>query len=342
MGKPVFHSALVSIRTLEVQAAKGNTMPLPSLKLHIKNNRAGEEIFRITPERLAEARSRHPNIATHVETLIDWDLDRFEESIATAHALVTWDFPTMELARRAPKLRWIHVIGAGIEHLRPLDWLPKGVTLTNNRGVHAEKTADSAMMAILMLQNNLPKYVTDQRARIWNPRFATPIAGKTVVVVGVGEMGGAAARRFKALGLRVLGVRRGGRGRRGIDRVVGPDQLHAVLAEADFVHLTLPMTSETQGMIDAKALDAMKPGAGLVNFGRGPVLDHVALAERLASGHLSGAILDVHDLEPLPKSSFLWDVPNLVLTPHVSSDDDVSYIPLTLDLVFENLARLRE
>jgi phosphoglycerate dehydrogenase-like enzyme len=145
-----------------------------------------------------------------------------------------------------------------------------------------------------------------------------------------------AARRFKTLGLKVLGVRRG------VDWMVGPEMLHAVLAEADFVHVTLPLTPETTGLIDAAALDAMKPGAGLVNFGRGPVIDHEALTERLQSGHLSGAVLDVHDQEPLPETSPLWDVPNLIPTPHVSSDDDVSYIPLTLDLVFDNLARLRD
>jgi len=312
------------------------------LRLHIKNNRAGEDVFRITPERLADARGRHPDISGDVETLIDWDLDTFETSIAGADAMVTWDLPTEDLARRAPNLKWIHIIGAGVEHLRPLDWLPAGVTLSNNRGVHAEKTADSAGMAVLMLNNRMPKYMTDQRARRWDPEFATPVTGKTVVVVGVGEMGHAAARRFKALGLRVLGVRRGGRGRRYVDRMVGPDRLHDVLAEADFVHVTLPMTDETHHMIDATALDAMKPGAGLINFGRGPVLDHAALAKRLRDGHLSGAILDVHDEEPLPASSPLWDVPNLILTPHVSSDDDQSYIPLTLDLVFDNLRRLRD
>lgn len=317
-------------------------MTVDKPRLHIKNNRSGEEVFRITPERLAEARARHPGIAPHVETVIDWDLDNFESSIATANALVTWELPTQDLARRAPNLRWIHIIGAGVEHLRPLDWLPRGVTLTNNRGVHAAKTAESAAMAVLMLHNNLPKYVTDQKTRRWDPVFATPIAGKTVAIIGVGEMGAAAARRFKALGLRVLGVRRGGRGRRWVDHMVGPDQLHAVLAEADFVHVTLPLTGETEGLIGAAALDAMKPGAGLINFGRGPVIDHAALADRLTDGRLSGAILDVHDPEPLPPESPLWEIPNLILTPHVSSDDDQSYIPLTLDLVFDNLGRLRD
>ncbi len=313
---------------------------LERVRLHIKNNRAGELVFRITPERLAEAAARHPGIADRIDSLIDRDLDRFEESMRTAHALVTWDLPTDDLARRAPALKWIHVIGAGVEHLRPLDWLPPGVTLTNNRGVHAEKTAESALMAVLMLNNRIPAYVSDQRARRWAPAFATPVAGKTVAVVGVGEMGHAAARAFKTAGLRVLGVRRGGRGRRHVDRMVGPDRLHEVLSEADFVHVALPMTEETRHLIDATALDAMKPGAGLINFGRAPVVDYDALAQRLVDGRLGGAVLDVHEPEPLPAASPLWDVPNLIITLHVSSDDDTSYIPKTLDLVFDNLSRL--
>lgn len=313
---------------------------LERVRLHVKNNRAGEPVFRITEQRLAEAAARWPGVAARVDTLVDFDLDRFDESMATAHALVTWDLPTAGLARRAPALRWIHVIGAGVEHLRPLDWLPAGVTLTNNRGVHAEKTAESALMALLMLNNRIPAYATDQRAHRWDPVFTTPAAGKTVAVVGVGAMGHAAARAFKRAGLRVLGVRRGGRPRRYVDRMTGPDRLHEVLAEADFVHVATPLTEETRNLIDGAAMDAMKPGAGLVNFGRGPVVDVDALVVRLRCGRLGGAVLDVHDPEPLPAGSPLWDVPNLILTPHVSSDDDISYIPKTLDLVFDNLGRL--
>lgn len=315
---------------------------LDRVRLHVKNNRAGELVFRVTPDRLAEAAARRPAAAARVDSLIDWDLDRFDESIATAHAMVTWDLPTENLARRAPNLKLIHVIGAGVEHLRPLNWLPPGVALTNSRGVHADKTAESALMAVLMLNNRIPVYLNDQRHHRWAPEFATPITGKTVAVIGVGEMGHAAAKAFKSIGLRVLGVRRGGKNRRYVDRMVGPDQLHTVLAEADFVHITLPSTEETRHMIDAAALDTMKPGAGLINFGRAPVLDHEALADRLHSGRLGGAVLDVHDPEPLPADSPIWEIPNLIVTPHVSSDDDQSYIPKVLDLVFDNLDRLLE
>lgn len=312
------------------------------LRLHVKNNRAGEDVFRITPERWAAACARRPDVARDVDALLDWDLDRFAESMATADALVTWDLPTAGLAERAPRLRWIHVIGAGVEHLQPLDWLPRGVVLTNNRGVHAAKAEEYALMAILMLNNRMPALATAQRERRWDPLFATPARGRTLLVVGVGHMGGAVARAGRRLGLRVLGVRRHGRPARHVDRTVPVERLHEVLPEADIVALALPSTPATRGLLDAAALDRMKPGAALLNIGRADVLDHAALAARLTDGRLSGAVLDVLPEEPLPSASPLWHTPNLVVTPHVSSDDAESYVPLTLDLVLDNLARLRD
>ena len=139
------------------------------LQVHVKNNRAGEDVFRTTDAVYQAAAARHAEIAAHVDVTLDWDLDHFEASIAKAHALVTWDLPTEDLTKRAPNLKYIHIIGAGVEHLRPLDWLPKGVVLANNRGVHAEKTAESAMMAILMLNNRLPAFVSDQRVHRGTP-----------------------------------------------------------------------------------------------------------------------------------------------------------------------------
>ncbi len=314
--------------------------PLNKVNLHIKNNRAGELVFRITAERLAAAGARNPIIAEKVDSFIDWDLDHFEHSMKTANALVTWELPTEDLAKVAPNLKWIHIIGAGVEHLQPLDWLPRGVTLTNNRGVHALKTADSAGMAVMMLNIGMPRMISNQRKHLWDARFTTPVTGKTIACIGVGEMGGAAARRFKQLGLKVIGIRRGAKPHRYVDAMYGPRDLKKVMSLADFVHVTLPQTPETIGMIGASELDAMKREAGIVNFGRAAVIDYPALVERLSDGRIAGAILDVHDPEPLPEDSPYWDVPNLIITPHVTSDDDVSYIPLTLDLVFENLGRM--
>ena len=308
-------------------------------RVHIKNNRAGEMVFRVTPERYAESCRRHPEAAARVDATIAWDLDGFEAAMATARALVTWDLPTADLGRRAPHLQWIHIIGAGVEHLAPLDWLPPGVALVNNRGIHAEKAGEYGAMALLMLNQGLPRFMSQQRRHLWDARFSTPIAGKTLLVVGAGNMGLAVARRAKGLGLRVAGIRRGGRPARHVDAMHRPDALDTLLPVADFVLVTTPLTRETRDLVDRRRIGLMKPGAGLVNMARGPVVDTDALAAALTAGRLAGAVLDVFDPEPLPAASPLWDTPNLVITPHVAGDDDVSYIPRTLDLFFDNVAR---
>jgi phosphoglycerate dehydrogenase-like enzyme len=310
--------------------AKGGTSG-GKLRIHIMNDRAGEMVFRITPARLAEALARNADVAPRLETRIDWNLDHFDRAMRRADALITWDLPRENLAGRAPKLKWIHVIGAGIEHLLPLDWLPPGASLVNNRGVHGPKSGEFGVMAVLMLNDHMPRLVTQQRAGRFAPIFSTPAAGKTLAVIGVGAMGGAVARQAKKLGLCVLG--------RWVDEMFGPEGIDEVLRRADFVLVTTPLTPATENLIDRRRLGLMKPGAGLINMGRARVVDYDALADKLRDGSLSGAILDVFDPEPLPPGSPLWDTPNLILTPHVSSDDDEGYIPRTLDLFFDNVRR---
>ncbi len=310
------------------------------LKLHIKNNRSGEDVFRMTPERVAEALARAPDIAGRVDTFIDWDFDNFEESIATADGLITWELPTENLRARAPKLKWIHIIGAGIEHMLPLDWLPRGVTLTNNRGVHAPKSGEYGAMAILMLNNHMPAMYTRQRAGNFDPIFATPVVGKTLVVIGCGKMGGAVARAARKLGLYVIGVRRHGKPARFAHEVHGPEAIDDLLVRADFVLVTTPLVRDTENLMDARRLDLLKPTAGLINMSRARVVDYGHLSKKLTEGSLSGAVLDVFDPEPLPSESPLWHVPNLIATPHISSDDDLSYTPLTLDLFLDNARRV--
>ena len=307
--------------------------------LHIKNNRAGEEVFLMTPERVAAALERRPDVAMRVHVTIDWDTDNFAPSMGRACGLLTWDLPTDGLAALAPNLKWIHIIGAGIEHLQPLHWLPRGVTLVNNRGVHAAKAGEYGLMAILMLNNHMPALYDAQRAGRYDPRFATPAAGKTLAVIGVGEMGGAVARRASRFGLHVIGVRRSGRRARGVHEMFRPLDLDRVLARADFVLVTTPLTPETDNLLDRRRLDLMKPTAGLINMSRAAVVDYQALAAKLRDGSLAGAVLDVFDPEPLQPGSPYWNTPNLIATPHVSSDDVESYAPLTLDLFFDNAAR---
>ena len=308
------------------------------IALHIDNCRSYGQVFWITPERWAAASRRHRALARRLTARIAWDLEGFDEAMQTAEILIGWEFPRKDLRARAPRLRWVHLTGAGLEHLAPFDWMPEGVTVTNNSGVHGPKAAEYAEMAILMLANRIPFHVTNQRDCRWQQFFPAPVTGKTVLIVGVGAMGGAAAARAKRLGLRVLGLRRSGRPHRHVDRMFRPDSLDRLLPQADFVLITAPLTPETRGLIGHRQLDLMKPEAGLINMGRAGVVDYDALRGKLARGELSGAILDVFDPEPLPPSSPLWQTPNLVMTPHCSSDAP-DYAHRTLDLFFDNLRR---
>jgi glyoxylate/hydroxypyruvate reductase len=314
-------------------------VPTRRLHIHVENVSTMAPVFQVQPEQYAAAAARHRGLAARVRTTIGWDLATFDEAMRTADVLIGWRFPREDLARRAPRLKWIHMTGAGIEHIVPLDWLPRGAVVTTNSGVHAPKAGEFAAMAILMISNRLPALVTAQREGRWHRIFSTPVRGKTLAIVGVGAMGAAAAARAKALGMRVLGVRRSGRPHRHVDEMFGPGELDRVLPRADVVLVTVPLTRETRQLIGKRELDLMKPAAGLVNMGRAGVVDYEALAAKLTRGELSGAMLDVFDPEPLPAESPLWTTPNLLMTPHVSSDDVDSYIPRTLDLVFDNVRR---
>lgn len=319
------------------------------VKVHIKNNHAspdtfpptveGEAVFAITRARYDAAAERYPDVAERLEVFIDWDLDHFEESMRDAEVLVTWDLPTQDLETVAPKLRWIHIIGAGVEHLCPMDWLPENVTVVNNRGAHAAKGGEFALMSVLMLHNHLPEILANQRRARWESIYSTPIAGKTLVIVGVGHIGRGAARLCKTLGLRVLGVSRHGVPVDEVDVMYAAAELDEALVQADFVFVATPLTPETRNLLDRRRQSLIKKGAGIINVGRAGTMDYDALADNLRAGHFRGAAIDVFDPEPLPSDSPLWSTPNLVVTPHVSADDGDAYVPMTLDLVFQNMRR---
>lgn len=316
-----------------------------TLYLHFETRPNKPQVFRFTQELINTAQERSGLADVRVtlgEDLRDLSWLRDADGLIASNDVVRDPrFPIGELATAAPQLRWIHIIGAGIEPLLPLDWLPENVMLTNNSGIHAEKIREAATMALLMLNARIPAIVTNQRQAHWDAIFTPVIAGKTVLVIGVGDMGAAAVSAAKALGMRILGVRRSGAPHPDVDRMVAIGAIDSVLPEADFVVLATPLTPETQNLLDRRRIGLMKPGAGFFNIGRAGSLDHDALVDALRSGSLSGAILDVHDPEPLPASSPLWHAENVVLTPHVTSDDLDGYLPKTFDLVFANAARLK-
>ena len=318
----------------------------------VKNNRwapgsfpntpEGEEVFTINETRFNAALADFPGLVDKVEPFFDWDEDNFPSCIAKADILLTWNLPTEGLAERARNLGWIHCIGAGVEHMLPLDWLPAGVELTNNKGVHSDKAGEYGLMAALMLHNHIPAIVTNQRKQKYDTLYSTPIAGKKIVVVGTGSLGGATIRKLAPLGPDLIGVNRHGGAVEGCSRVVPTSEIDSVLPDADILYLAVPDTPETNGLIDRRRLDMLDPACGVVNIGRQSAMDYDALCDKLDAGELAGAVLDVFTPEPIEQGARLWTTPNLIITPHVSADDGNSYVPLTLNLFFRNLARFVE
>ncbi|MFK7939978.1 MAG: D-2-hydroxyacid dehydrogenase [Roseovarius sp.] len=317
------------------------------MKIHVKNNRwapgsfpntpEGEEVFTITQARIDAVLEEFPDLKGKADYVIDWDVDNFTSSMADADVLLTWDLPMEGLAEIAPNLKWIHCIGAGVEHMLPMDWLPEQVTLTNNKGVHAAKAGEFGLMAVLMLHSKIPAIVTNQKNAVYDSLYSSPIAGKTLVVLGTGSLGGAGAKKVQQLGVHVIGVNRSGQSVDGCDEVVTTDQLDSVLPRADYLLIATPDTPETRGLMDRRRLDLMKPEAGIINIGREAVMDYDALCDKLEEGSLGAAILDVFDPEPIDAGSRLWGTKNLIITPHVSADDGDAYVPMTLGLFFRNM-----
>ena len=317
------------------------------IKIHIKNNHwapgsfptdaEGEKNFTITKEHLNEALKNYPEIKERLEIFVDWDEENFEKSMSNSDILLAWNFPTENLKKISPNLKWIHVVSSGVEHLLPLDWMFDDLILTNSSGVHALKAGEYGLMAILMLQNHMTQIVTNQKKREFISLFSNPIAGKTVVLIGTGSLGSSMAKHINLLGANVIGVNKRGKKVDGCNKVITIENIDKVLPDADFLYLAVPETPETKNLISKERLDILKPTCGIVNVGRQSVMDYEALSEKLHKNEIAGAILDVFTHEPLDKSSKLWDTPNLIITPHVSSDDNGNYVKLTLDIFLKNL-----
>ena len=317
------------------------------IKIHIKNNHwapgsfpsdaEGEKNFTITKEHLDKALKTFPEIKEKVEIFIDWDEDNFKTSMSNSDILLAWNFPTKNLKKIAPNLKWIHLISAGVEHLFPLDWMFDGLVLTNSSGVHAKNAGEYGLMSILMLQRHMTKIITNQKDKKFVSLFSNPIKGKTVVLVGTGSLGSSMAKLIAPLGVNIIGVNKRGRMVDGCSKVITIDKIDSVLADADFLYLAVPGTPETKNLINRERLNKLKSTCGIVNIGRQSVMDYDTLCEKLKKKEIAGAILDVFTPEPIEKNSKLWDTPNLIITPHVSSDELGNYIELTLNIFVKNL-----
>jgi phosphoglycerate dehydrogenase-like enzyme len=250
------------------------------------------------------------------------------------------------LLDRAKKLRFIQAIGAGTDQF-PRDELRKrGIRLASARGVNARAVAEHAMALILALSRRLPEARDNQTRRVWRQMIGDlsqredELGGKTLLIVGLGDIGGRLARLAKAFDMRVVGLRRiPAAGRGAADAVHGMGELKSLLPEADFVVLSCPLTAETEKLIDADALARMKPSAHLVNVARGRVVDEAALIEALAARRIAGAALDVTVEEPLAPTSPLWGMEQVLITPHTAGETR-RYEDNVIEILRDNLERL--
>ncbi|MET8215020.1 D-2-hydroxyacid dehydrogenase [Streptomyces hirsutus] len=253
------------------------------------------------------------------------DASTLAERLPSADVLLVWDF-TSHAVRAAwpgggPRPSWVHTASAGVDHLMCPELAVSDTVVTNARGVFDRPIAEYVAALVLAMAKDLPRTLALQRERTWLHRESRRVAGTRACVVGSGPIGRAVAGTLEALGVTTALVGRTARaGSDGAAAVHGPEDLDRLIARADWVVAAAPLTERTRGMFDARRFGLMQPSAHFVNIGRGPLVVEDALAEALERRRIAGAALDVFDSEPLTADSPLWDVPGLVVSPHMSGD----------------------
>jgi phosphoglycerate dehydrogenase-like enzyme len=262
------------------------------------------------------------------------------EALSRAHVLVAHHAPE-DLLERAPRLRWVQGIGAGVEQFAKAGAKRGRVIVTNASGVGSSSMAEWVAGRLLQVWKRFREADAFQRAHEFERTYGRSLAGSTIGIVGLGSIGCAVSERLRTFRCRVLGIKRSagpGAVSEHADALYRPDQLHAMLSACDAVVVAAPATPETRHLIDAAALAAMPPQSVLVNVARGSLVDETALAEALRSGHIAAAVLDVFDQEPLPPDSPLWDLPGVYISAHSSVSVD-RYMDDVFELVYDNLER---
>ena len=252
------------------------------------------------------------------------------------------DEPLDRLVGRAPKLRWIHSVSVGVESVLTPCTLVRGLTVTNGRGVFDQPIAEYVMTMILSICRGLPQLLELQRERTWQPIEAQEMAQMTIGLVGLGGIGCEVAKLARPFGSRIVAIRRRPEAGPvdGVELLGGMDALPKLLAVSDFVVLAVPLTIETDALIDDAALSAIKPGAWVINVARGGLIDEGALLRALRSGPLGGAVLDTFRQEPLPETSPYYRLSNCIVTPHTSWSSG-AVLGRTFDVFCDNLRRYR-
>ena len=291
-------------------------------------------VMREDPIRLTEIRAAVP----------DWEIVVCEDEAAAAphlldaEVIATWSGAQVKQALAGNNLKWVQFYAAGVDSLPLAEMKEKGVYLTNASGVHGAPISETMFGMILAFARGIGPAIADQKNHIWRRggRALTEIHEKTLGILGVGAIGVEAARIGKAFGMRVLGLRRGGKPAENVDEMYAPENADEMLKQCDYVMNVLPWTPETENFMDARRFSRMKETACYVSAGRGATTDQDALIDALKTGRIAAAGLDVTTPEPLPADSPLWDMDNVILTPHMAGLTD-RYFERAIGILLENL-----
>jgi phosphoglycerate dehydrogenase-like enzyme len=273
--------------------------------------------------------------------------EELKPEMAGARVLFNWGISKAEVSRvlaQAPKLEWIHQRSVGLDAALFPELVASPVPLTNGRGTFSQSLGEFVMAGALYFAKDMPRMLRAKADRRWEVFTLHELSRQTMGIVGHGDIGRAIARRAKAFGMRVLALRRDTAPRGGdehVDKVYASAQLHEMLPECDYVVVAAPLTPQTKHLLSTAEFSIMKPAAIVMNVGRGPVIDEVALVEALSSGRIRGAALDVFEVEPLPAESALWDMKNVLISAH-TADHTYDWLMDALNFFVEQFDRWRK
>jgi phosphoglycerate dehydrogenase-like enzyme len=284
----------------------------------------------------------------HARVVVGNTPEAFAEAAPEATVMMNWSAPrelNRSVFRMAPKLEWVHSRNAGLDSFLFPELVESAVTLTNGTGVFSASLGEFALAAMLYFAKDFPRMRRNQLAGKWEPFDVLWLAGQTAGIVGYGDIGKEVAWRAKAMGVRILALKRHlpspGSDLGPVDKMYPVDELRAMIAECDYVVVAAPLTPETHHMISEAEFAAMKPDAVIINVGRGPVIDEVAMTQALESSRIKGAGLDVFEQEPVPAESPLYKMENVLFSPHCA-DNTPDWLDNAMKFFIEQVERFRK
>jgi len=274
--------------------------------------------------------------------IIACDLQQAAEHITDTDILVTWGgMDVQPLYLSASKLKWVHALSAGVETLLFPEIKDSNTLLTNSRGIHGIPISEHVLAMMLAFTRGLNVFIRQQAEKKWKRSTVEEIHEKTIGIVGLGSIGREIAKKCKGMGMQVVASKRTMTTELFVDKLYTPDKLYELLAISDFVVVALPLLEETEKLFTLAEFSTMKPSAYFINISRGAVVQQADLITALEQGLIKGAGLDVFEQEPLPDTSPLWDMPNVILTPHLAALSP-NYLDRAIKLFADNLSRFIE